>query len=156
MLVIAQLWMRYGAKLFRYFGVSAVNVVTGQSLLWFFYSALGWKAWVANVLAVCISAGPAYWMSRHWVWEQSGAHSVRTEIAPFWGLAFLGLAISTVATAFADERWGTGLAVQAASIASFGFVWMFKFFILEHVMWKDAPTLEPVGAHAGNDASRAS
>ena len=130
------LWIRYGAKLFRYCGVSAVNVLVGQSLLALFYSGLGLAGWASNVLAVCISAGPAYWMSRHWVWEQSGAHSVKNEIAPFWGMALLGLVISTFATAFADRRWGTGLSVQAASIASFGLVWLFKFFVLEHVMWK--------------------
>jgi putative flippase GtrA len=130
------LWNRYGMKLFRYCGVSAVNVVVGQSLLALFYSGLGWAAWLANILAVCLSAGPAYWMSRHWVWEQSGTHSVRNEIAPFWGMALLGLVISTFGTAFADEQWGTGIAVQLASIASFGLVWVFKFFVLEHVMWK--------------------
>jgi len=134
--VLSSLWQRYGAKLFRYCGVSAFNVVFGQSLLAFFYTVLGWRAWLANLLAVSISAGPAYLLSRHWVWEQSGAHSVRSEIAPFWGMAFLGLVISTVATELADQRWHTALAVQAASIAAFGFVWLFKFFVLEHVMWK--------------------
>ncbi len=145
--VFSSLWERYGAKLFRYCSVSAFNVVFGQSLLWLFYSALDWRAWLANLLAVTISAGPAYWMSRHWVWEQTGAHSVRAEIAPFWGMAFLGLVISTVATEAADRRWHSGLAVQGASIASFGVVWLFKFFILEHVLWKqpvevvlDSPT----------------
>ena len=140
--MLSSLWSRYGAKLFRYFGVSAFNVVFGQSLLALFYSVLDWRAWLANLLAVCISAGPAYWMSRHWVWEQSGSHSVRAEIAPFWGLALLGLGISTVTTSFADNRWHTGLAVQAASIAAFGSVWVFKFFVLEHLMWKQ-PTEVP-------------
>jgi putative flippase GtrA len=134
--VLSSLWERYGAKLFRYCGVSAFNVVFGQSLLAVFYTVLGWPAWWANLLAVCISAGPAYWLSRHWVWEQSGTHSVRSEIAPFWGMALLGLAISTITTSFADHRWHTGLAVQAASIAAFGAVWLFKFLVLEHVMWK--------------------
>jgi putative flippase GtrA len=97
---------------------------------------LDWPAWLANLLAVSISAGPAYWMSRHWVWSQTGSHSVRDEIAPFWGMALLGLAISTFATEWADRRWHSGVAVQLASIASFGSVWLFKFFILEHVMWK--------------------
>ena len=75
-------------------------------------------------------------MSRHWVWEQTGSHSVRSEIAPFWGMALLGLVLSTIATEAADQRWHSGLAVQAASVASFGVVWLFKFFILEHVLWK--------------------
>lgn len=135
--VLRVLWIRYGAKLFRYCGVSVVNVIVGQGLLALFYSGAGLPAWAANVLAVCISAGPAYWMSRHWVWGQSGTHSVRNEIAPFWGMALLGLAVSTVATAYADHRWGSGLAVQAASIASFGLVWFFKFFVLEHILWKE-------------------
>lgn len=130
------LWQRYGAKWFRYCGVSAFNVVFGQGLLWLFYSAFGWRAWLANLLAVCISAWPAYTMSRRWVWAQEGAHSVRSEIAPFWGMAFVGLAISTVATEYADRRWHSGIAVQLASIGAFGVVWVFKFFILEHVMWK--------------------
>lgn len=134
--VLSSLWERYGAKLYRYCGVSVFNVIFGQGLLWFFYSALDWRAWLANLLAVAISAGPAYWMSRHWVWEQTGSHSVRSEIAPFWGMALLGLVLSTIATEAADQRWHSGLAVQAASIASFGVVWLFKFFILEHVLWK--------------------
>jgi len=141
--VISTLWARYGAKLFRYCGVSACNVVFGQGLLALFYSGFGWRAWVANLLAVCISAGPAYWMSRHWVWSQTGAHSVRSEIAPFWGMALLGLAISTVTTSVADHRWHSGAAVQLASIAAFGLVWVFKFFVLEHVLWKQPSEASP-------------
>ena len=144
--MLRSLWERYGAKLYRYCGVSVFNVIFGQGLLWLFYSVFEWRAWLANLLAVSISAGPAYLMSRRWVWVQTGAHSVRSEIAPFWGMAFLGLAISTVATSVADHRWHSGLAVQAASIASFGVVWLFKFFILEHVLWKqpvDAPVEAP-------------
>jgi hypothetical protein len=38
----------------------------------------------------------------------------------------------------ADDRWDSSLAVSAASIAAFGFVWVFKFFILEKIMWKPA------------------
>lgn len=141
--VIRALWARYGAKLFRYCGVSVANVFVGQGLLALFYTGFGWRAWVANLLAVCISAGPAYWMSRHWVWAQSGAHSVRAEIAPFWGMALLGLLISTFTTEFADRRWHSGVAVQLASIAAFGLVWVFKFLVLEHVLWKQPSEASP-------------
>lgn len=134
--MLERLWQAYGVKFFRYCGVSAFNVVFGQSLLFLFYTVLEWPGAAANVAAVCISAGPAYWMSRHWVWGQRGAHSIRDEIAPFWGLALLGLMISTVAVDWADRRWDTGLAVQLASIAAFGVVWVFKFVFLEKIMWK--------------------
>ena len=137
-IVIPRLWQEYGVKLFRYCGVSVFNLVFGQSLLFLFYSVLDWRAGVANVAAVCISAGPAYLLSRKWVWGQTGSHSVRNEMAPFWGLALLGLLISTFAVSWADKRWDSSFAVMAASILSFGFVWVFKFFILEKIMWKQA------------------
>jgi putative flippase GtrA len=136
--VLARLWQFYGVKFFRYCGVSAFNVVFGQSLLFLFNSVMDWPAWLANVAAVCISAGPAYLLSRHWVWGQRGSHSVRDEIAPFWGLALLGLLISTVTVSWTDHRWpDNGVAVQLASLAAFGLVWVFKFVILEKLMWKE-------------------
>jgi putative flippase GtrA len=136
--VLPRLWQDYGLKVFRYCGVSVFNLVFGQSLLLLFYSVLDWPAAASNVSAVCISAGPAYLLSRKWVWGQTGTHSVRDEIAPFWGLALLGLLISTLTVSFADDRWDSGLAVSIASIAAFGLVWIFKFFFLEKIMWKEA------------------
>src|SRR5690606_25289454 len=91
-----------------------------------------------------ISAGPAYILSRKWVWGQSGSHSVRNEVAPFWGLAILGLLLSTVLVSFADARWESSFAVSAANIVAFGIVWVFKFVILEKVMWKQQGVLEAV------------
>lgn len=146
--VLSKLWAVYGAKFFRYCGVSAFNVIFGQALLALFYSVLGWEAKLSNVLAVCISAGPAYWFSRHWVWEQQhGSHSVRSEIVPFWGMALLGLLLSTWAVDWADSHFdNSGIAVQLASIASFGVVWVFKFFIIEKLMWKTSHVEAPVEA----------
>jgi putative flippase GtrA len=148
--VLTALWQTYALKFFRYCGVSAFNVVFGQSLLFMFYGIIGWAAWSSNLLAVAISAGPAYWMSRHWVWGQSGSHSVRDEIAPFWAMAVLGLALSTVAVTLAADQWpDRRTAVQLANIAAFGVVWVFKFVFLEKVMWKargvEAAPLEAAG-----------
>jgi putative flippase GtrA len=147
LIVLPRLWDCYGLKVFRYCGVSVFNVIFGQSLLLFFYSVLDWPAWLANVTAVCISAGPAYWFSRHWVWGQRGAHSVRGEIAPFWSMALLGLGVSTLAVDRASARWPhNNGAVLLASISAFGVVWVFKFLILEKVMWNKLPAdpVEPV------------
>ena len=155
--MLARVIEEYGLKVFRYCGVSVFNVVFGQALLLGFYKVLEWPAAWANVAAVCISAGPAYLLSRKWVWGQTGSHSVRSEVAPFWGLALLGLMLSTVMLAeglglllstvfvgLADARWESGLAVSAANLAAFGFVWVFKFVILEKVMWKQPGVLETV------------
>jgi putative flippase GtrA len=143
---VAQLWQQYGLKLMRYCGVSAFNLVFGQSLLLFFHSGLDWPGWIANVAAVVISAGPAYLLSRHWVWQQSGPNRLKTEVLPFWSLALLGLLISTVAVAIVDSKYDGALPVMAASIGSFFLVWIFKFFVLDKWMWRsaDAVVAEPV------------
>jgi putative flippase GtrA len=138
---VAQLWQQYGLKLIRYCGVSVFNLVFGQSLLLSFHSGLGWPGWIANVAAVVISAGPAYLLSRHWVWQQSGPNSLKAEVLPFWSLAILGLLISTVAVAIVDSKYDGALPVMAASIGSFFLVWIFKFFVLDKWMWRSADSV---------------
>ena len=90
----ARLWREYGKTLVRFSRVSMVNVFIGQSLLFLFHSAIGWPGAFANMAAVAISSWPAYWLSRHYVWEQEqGGHTVG-EIAPFWMLSLAGLFLS--------------------------------------------------------------
>jgi len=142
---IERLIEEYFRKLMRYCGVSVFNLFFGQSLLFFFHSILDWPGWIANITAVMISAVPAYLLSRHWVWGQRGRNSFKTEVLPFWSMAFLGLVISTVAVAIVDEHSDSAVAVQLASIASFFVVWVLKFFVLDRLMWRDADTT-PVAA----------
>lgn len=147
---VEQLTQRYLRKLLRYFGVSAFNLVFGQSLLFFFHTIVDWPGWIANITAVMISAVPAYLLSRHWVWQQRGRNRFKTEVLPFWSMAFLGLTISTVAVAIVDDQYDGALPVQLASVGSFFLVWIMKFFVLDRLMWRNvhhAPLL--VAAEAG-------
>jgi putative flippase GtrA len=144
---VERLVQQYLRKLLRYCGVSIFNLFFGQSLLFFFHSILDWPGWVANVTAVTISAVPAYLLSRHWVWRQRGRNSFTTEVLPFWSMALLGLIISTVAVAIVDDRYDGALPVQLASVASFGVVWVLKFFVLDRLMWRHAHDV-PLGATA--------
>ena len=113
---VERLAQQYLRKLLRYCGVSVFNLFFGQSLLFFFHSILDWPGWIANITAVMISAVPAYLLSRHWVWGQRGRNSFKTEVLPFWSMAFLGLIISTVAVAIVDDRYDGALPVQLASV----------------------------------------
>ncbi len=122
------------AKLVKYSAVSVMSVVITQSLLQLALF-VGMPAVAANIVAVGLSAVPAYLVNRRWVWRKQGAHSVAREIVPFWSYAFLGLAISTVAVAWADHRWHTALAVSLANIASFGVLWIAKFVLLDRWMF---------------------
>ena len=147
---VEQLAQRYLRKMIRFFGVSAFNLVFGQSLLFFFNSVVDWEGWISNIMAVLISAVPAYLLSRHWVWQQRGRNRFKTEVLPFWSMAFLGLTISTVAVAIVDPRSEGALPVQLASLGSFFVVWVLKFFVLDRLMWRNPHhTPRVVAAEAG-------
>jgi putative flippase GtrA len=136
------------ARLWKYSAVSVMSVVITQSLLQLALLT-GMPAVAANLLAVGLSALPAYLVNRRWVWGRQGSHSIAREIVPFWSYAFLGLAVSTVAVAWADHRWHSNLAVSLANIASFGVLWAAKFVLLDRWMFggSSAPT-SPEGSSA--------
>ena len=116
---LARLLEEHGAKLVRYCGVSVVNVVT----------------WI-------VSTGPAYVLSRYWVWQQTGANSVRAEIVPFWILAFIGLACSSVAVAIAGAYTDDTLIIVSVNFTTYGVVWVAKYLVLDNVMWGSEPSAE--------------
>lgn len=132
---VARLWRHYGQKIRRYLGVTVVNVLIGQTILLFFQVVLDWPGVAANVAAVTISTVPAYLLSRAYVWQKQGAHSMSAEIAPFWAMAFVGLLLSTLFVAIVESVSDTTLGVQIANAAAFGLLWIVKFFVLERIMW---------------------
>jgi putative flippase GtrA len=129
----------YGKKARRFIVVSAFNVAFGQSLLVLAHSAFGWSFVMSNVFAVAVSAGPAYVLARYWVWEKTSKNHVVKEIAPFWGLAFLGLVASTLAARFASGYSDAQIVLNLVNLASFGIIWVFKFFILDRFMFGTPP-----------------
>ena len=44
---------------------------------------------------------------------------------------------------YAEDRWGTGLAIALAQVAGFGVLWLAKFLILDKVMWKIVHEIQP-------------
>jgi putative flippase GtrA len=126
-------------RLARFAGISVVSVVITQALLVLFNSVMGWPGWVANVMAVGIAAGPAYFLNRRWVWAKFGPHSMSREVVPFWAYTFAGLLLSTALVVVADAVWGTTLAVQIANIVGFGVLWVGKFVLLDRVLFRQEP-----------------
>lgn len=123
-------------KLFRYSMVSVVGVTCGQTTLTICTAVLGWPGVPANLVAVTAGAIPSYLLNRYWVWEKSGPNSFRTEILPFWIMSLLGLLLSTIAVAYAEDRWGSpSLAINIANLAGFGVLWIAKFLILDRVLF---------------------
>lgn len=135
------------AKLARYAAASMVGVVVGQSCLLLFYGVLDLPGVLANFLAVAISSIPAYVVNRYWVWQKRDRNSLRREIVPFWGMAFLGLIVSSIFVAVVDARTDWPVAISAANLAGFGVLWIAKFLVLDKVLFAQPVTppdpLEP-------------
>lgn len=129
--------MRWGlfGRLVGYSTVSVGTVVLTQAVLVVAYAVLEWPAVVANVVAVCVAAGPAYYANRRWVWSRTDRHSVTREILPFWAYSLVGLGVSSLLVALADRWWHSAVAVSAANLAGFGALWAGKFILLDRVLF---------------------
>jgi putative flippase GtrA len=135
---------RYGKTASRFLMVSAFNVIFGQSLLVLAHSWLGWSFAASNGAVVAISAAPAYVLTRYWVWEKRSANHLVKEVLPFWGLAFLGLVVSTVAAGIANTYTDAQIVLNLVNLAFFGLIWVSKFFIFDRFMFgRQHHALEP-------------
>ena len=123
--------------------VSVVTTVISLSTLTFATVALGLTAWLANVVATAVATGPGYHLNRRWTWGRRDASDPWREIAPFWVLSFLGLALSTVAVGVTDV-WAShahldgavrALTVSAAHVSGFGLLWVVQFVLLDRVLF---------------------
>jgi putative flippase GtrA len=123
------------ARVFRYGTVSAINVVGHQSILFLANSPSvgGMSGGPANALAATIMCVPAYLLSRNWVWQVDGAHSVKFQVLPFWVITIIGLLVSTAMAAAAQAAFGAGLAVNIGAFAGYFLVWIAKFLVLQRL-----------------------
>jgi putative flippase GtrA len=130
-------------KLSRYSAASVVGVCVGTPVLVFLYGVLGWNEIAANLVSVTCGAIPNYLINRRWTWHQTGKNRLWGEVVPFWVMSALGMIASLFAVHYADNRWGTTLAVTLANLAGFGLLWVAKFLVLDKLMWKIVHDLQP-------------
>lgn len=135
----------------KYSAVSVVNVLVGQGLLLFFNLVL-FKVndlgeaekirmtTVSNILAVCISAIPAYYLSRAWVWGKKGRSHLKKEVLPFWIFVAAGLVFSTLAVRWSTDMFHEQLGPTAEKIlpnvvnmTAFGILWVLRFFLFDKI-----------------------
>jgi putative flippase GtrA len=134
-----------GRKMIRYSLVSVVSVIVSQIVL--FIAQSFWSARTSNIIAVCVSAVPSYYLNRAWAWGKTGKSHLMKEIVPFWSLALLGLVFSTWAADYAESNAHhltsselmARLIVNGAALAAFGVLWVGKFFIFNRLMFAHQP-----------------
>lgn len=127
----------------KYSAVSVVNVFVGQGLLIFLHAVLGFGATTSNVISVCISAVPAFYLSRAWVWEKRGRigkTELRNEVLPFWGFVVVGLVFSTIVVTLASKLSSNALVPNIANMTAFGMLWVIRFFLMD-LLFRHRPHL---------------
>jgi putative flippase GtrA len=108
---------------------------------------------------------PSFELNRRWVWLKRGTRSIWGEVVPFAALAFAGLALSTVTVHLAStwaQQLGWGqlartIAVEAASVATFGSLWVFQYVLLDRVLFRPARSIGHIPqsrSQAGQRGSR--
>lgn len=132
-----------GRKALKYSLVSVISVAVSQSALFLLYAVGHWTAKSASICAFFIGGIPSYYLNRRWAWGKSGRSHLWREVVPFWGIALLGLGLSTWAVdaaeswaqRLADERLLQALVLNGASFAAFGVLWVGKFFLFNKVIF---------------------
>ena len=134
-------------KLFRYSALSvlftALTLVGLAVLVGVLNFPAGWSNF--GIVAACIPLG--FELNRRWVWSAPGGKWWKTpEVIPFGAFSLLGLALSTFAVheaGLAVAHWtrsGRAAAVEGASLASFGALWVIQYLVLDRVLFRVRPT----------------
>lgn len=122
-------------RIVKYSAVSAIAFPLTQVVLVICSVGFGWSGVTSNLVAVTLVAIPAYILNRYWVWGKTDKNNLRTEILPFWGITLLGLILSTGFAWYADRTFDSPFAVNIANTFGFGVVWVFKYFLLDSLMF---------------------
>lgn len=123
----------------RYAMVSVVAVAVSQIVLLTTNGLLGWSAVASNVTAVTMGSIPSYLLNRAWVWGKKGKNHLWREVMPFWALALVGLAFSTLLVSIA-HRWNEATwVVSAANLVAFGILWVVKYLLLDALLFRVVP-----------------
>ncbi len=135
-------------KLLRYATVSAISTSISLTILGVLVATSATTAGWANVIATAVGTVPSFELNRRWVWGKAGSRSVASEIGPFCLLSFASLGLSTVAVS-AAAGWaamsGLGstartIAAEAASVATFGTLWIVQYVLLDRILFRNDTT----------------
>jgi len=129
---------RFDNRHVRYTTVSIVAVACSQSLL-LLLQAFGLRPAPANVLAVTVGCIPSYTGNRYWVWGKRGRNHFWREVMPFWAIALVGLAFSTLLVFVVSHFWTHNpLVINSTNLVAFGTLWVFKYVMLDQLLFKVA------------------
>ena len=131
--------------------VSVITTIISVSTLVTATAFFGVEAWIANVIATSVATVPSFHLNRRWTWGRTDATDPLREMLPFWIMAFMGLALSTVTVGIADA-WARQMhlpsslqlgAILAGHLSGFGLLWIGQFIVLDRFLFARPTTTIP-------------
>lgn len=130
-----------GVKLFRYVMGSVITTVVSFGVLTVAYALHWWGAVPSTVFANVVATVPGYWLNRNWTWGKGGRSDPWREVAPFWVLSVLGIALSMGTASFAASAAQTHhlghltaiVVVDGANLAAYGILFVGKYLAFERL-----------------------
>jgi putative flippase GtrA len=131
------------AKFGRYAGVSVIAVLLAQAGLVVAYGLLRWPVPAAVILSLMVSAMPAYFLSRRYVWSGAPHEAEARQVWSFLGVAAVG-SLTTIAIVWAFVAIAHGrthnhatltVVANGASIVATSLIWLGRYFVLDRFVF---------------------
>lgn len=131
-----------GRKLFRYTMVSVISTMVSLVVISLVYGVFHvWSEVPSTVFGNAVATFPSYWLNRQWAWGKSGRSHFMKEVAPFWLMAALGIAVSIVGASLARHighqlklgHLELTVLVLLANLMSFAIFWLLKLLIFNRL-----------------------
>lgn len=127
----------------RYVLATVASVAVSETMFAILLEVVGYSSKTSSLVATSIGAIPSFWFNRRFVWRETGRSGLMAEMAPFWVLAVISLALSTWFADFASSHTGTlrptdlrTAVVSVAYLSSFFVTWVAKFFIFDRFLFR--------------------
>ena len=136
--------MRRLPRFARYAAVSVTATVLAQGALALAYGVLDWPVLPAVMFSLVVSVGPAYLLSRRYVWPGSGrTRPAAAEAAGFFLVALIGSgttvvvvwAAVAVAGASTSDHLTLSVVANCASVGATVLVWLARYVVLDRLLF---------------------
>jgi putative flippase GtrA len=127
------------AKLLRYFGTSIGSVTYTEILLVILHSNFHVSNLTANMVATASATLWVFPVSKRWIWKNKDQVSLKSQVLPFWIMAALGFAFSSVVVYETQKLSSSSITLVLSNLSAYGLLWILKFVILERIFLKPSP-----------------
>ncbi len=150
-------------RVWRYVLTSVVATVVSETTLLGVYGAGVLDAGAAAVVANLTGTLPSYLMSRYWIWPEADRRRAGRQVALYWAVSAVSLAVSSGVTGMAAAHAPAGrvahlLVVAFVYVGIYGVLWLAKFAAYQLVLFRPAvvapvETAVDAGAATGDQST---